>query len=324
MAFVAQSVKIVLFQKDYFVRSRRVSSNIRLLTRNGLHYLPVKDVLEILEYDILRSNKTSFSITDGSELITLPRNGSLVRREATTFRIDPVVWFQKCRFLSLRSINRIFNVDTILNLKAKRVCIRQPGRMFITLAGDTLRSLSRLLNTTTVRLKAVNRNLREPIPSGTKVIIPMIPFDPMDTARPSSRSRAKIKQEPELAPAIIKLGSSLRGTPYKFGAAPYPASKRFDCSSYLQYIFGKNGVRLPRTSRTQARRGRSLTRSEIEPGDLIFFRRDRYSDNRVGHVGMDIGNGKMLNTYKSPPGVTVTTWRRPYWLNRYITAREIL
>ncbi|WP_236703477.1 C40 family peptidase [Paenibacillus xylanivorans] len=81
---------------------------------------------------------------------------------------------------------------------------------------------------------------------------------------------------------------------------------------------------MPRTSSSQAQNGRKITQKEIEAGDLIFFRRDRYSDNRIGHVGVDIGNGNMINTYQSPPGVTITKWRRPYWLKRYVTVREIL
>ncbi|WP_231571624.1 hypothetical protein [Gordoniibacillus kamchatkensis] len=55
--------------------------------------------------------------------------------------------------------------------------------------------------------------------------------------------------------------------------------------------------------------------AQIEPGDLIFFRRDRYSHYRIGHVGVDIGNCFILSTYKSPPGVTITKWRSPYCSN---------
>jgi undecaprenyl-diphosphatase len=45
---------------------------------------------------------------------------------------------------------------------------------------------------------------------------------------------------------------------------------------------------LPRTSRAQARVGKAIRQNDIEPGDLIFFRRDRYSDNRIGHVGYEL------------------------------------
>ncbi|MGW9527680.1 NlpC/P60 family protein [Paenibacillus terrae] len=317
-------IKLVLFQRDYFVRRRRVFNRVHLINQNNINYLPFSSVLEILEYDILRSNRKDLSVTDGSQFLTIPKQGAIARREGVSFEIDPFLIVNKQRYLSFSSINRLFNVDLVLIIKSKQVTIRQPGRFLITAKGDTLKLLARLLNTTVKQLLSVNKNLKEPITPGTKVRIPTIRFNNAPSSQASRKKKVKIKQNQELAPAIIALGRQLRGTPYMFGAGPYPRSKKFDCSSYIQYIFGRNGVALPRTSRAQAGAGRRINQNQIEPGDLIFFRRDRYSDNRIGHVGLDIGNGQMLNTYKSPPGVTVTFWKDPYWLTRYVTAREVL
>ncbi|MGW8957935.1 NlpC/P60 family protein [Paenibacillus sp. NPDC055715] len=317
-------IKLVLFQRDYFVRRRRVFNRVRLINQNKINYLPFSSVLEILEYDVLRSNRKDLSVTDGSQFLTIPIQGATARREGVSFEIDPFLIINKQRFISFPSINRLFNVDLVLNMKSKQVTVRQPGRFLITAKGDTLQLLARLLNTTVKRLLSVNKNLKEPITPGTKVTIPTIRFNNTLTSQASRKKKVKTKQNQELAPAIIALGRQLRGTPYRFGAGPYPRTRVFDCSSYIQYIFGRNGVVLPRTSRAQARAGRSINQNQIEAGDLIFFRRDRYSDNRIGHVGLDIGNGQMLNTYKSPPGVTITFWKDPYWLTRYVTAREIL
>ncbi|WP_236708029.1 NlpC/P60 family protein [Brevibacillus choshinensis] len=251
--------------------------------------------------------------------------GIFAKREGVSFRIDHLLVVKNERFVSLRSISRLFNVDAKFCLTKKRVVIRQPGRFFVTLRGDTLQSISRLLNTTVKKLLAVNTTLREPIASGIKVIIPTVGFRSLPRKRTTKTNKTlTIKQQTELAGPIISLGRSLLGTKYKFGARPYPISRRFDCSSYIQYIFKQNGIHLPRTSRAQASSGRSIQQRNVEPGDLIFFRRNRYSDNRIGHVGIDIGNGRMLNTYKSPPGVTITRWRSPLWLKRYVKAREII
>ncbi|WP_236703478.1 LysM peptidoglycan-binding domain-containing protein [Paenibacillus xylanivorans] len=197
--------------------------------------------MEILEYDILKNCTNSILITDGSELVTIPKNGAIAKREGVSFRIDPLVMINKERLISLRSVNRLLNVDFLVNRKAKRVSIRQPGRFIITIKGDTFKKLSRLLNTSVKKLLSVNKDLKEPIPPGIKVTIPTIDFDAVHQRK--STGRAKIKQEPEKAPAIIALGRSLMGTGYQFGAGPYPRSKRFDCSSFTQYIFGKNELR---------------------------------------------------------------------------------
>lgn len=314
---------IFLSQKDFFENIRRTFKNKTLIVQNGIGYLALDDVLEILEYDLKGGNARFHFATDGSEFVSLPRSGGIARREDVNFRIDPLITDQGKLYVSLRSINRLFNVDVSADLVKRQVFIRQPALFFITFKGDTLRSLTKLLNTTVNKLLALNKNLTEPIPAGIRVRIPTTQPNSPTNKGITKKSTVRIKQT-EKAPAIISLGRTLLGTRYQFGAAPYPRSKRFDCSSYLQYIFGKSGVALPRTSRTQATVGKRIRQRDIEPGDVLFFRRPRYSDNRIGHCGVDIGNGRMLNTYSSPPGVTITRWKDPYWLSRYITAREIL
>lgn len=317
-------VRLVLFQRDFFTKRRRVFNKISLINRNNINYLPLRDVLEILEFDNFKVTPRTITVTDGSEFVVIPKKGITAQKEGISLNIDRVITINNVQFISVRSINRLFNVDLTYNALKKQVCIRQPGRFFIVLRGDTLRIIAMLLNTSIKGVLSINKNLREPLPEGIKIKIPTMDIDTLPKNRVKSNKAAKIKQQPELASKITALGRTLIGIPYKFGAGPYPRSKRFDCSSYIQYIFGKNGIRLPRTSRAQSRSGRSIKQSDVEPGDLIFFRRDRYSDNRIGHVGMDIGKGKMLNTYQSPPGVTITRWKTPYWLRRYVTAREVL
>ncbi|TXK72259.1 C40 family peptidase [Paenibacillus sp. N3.4] len=200
---------------------------------------------------------------------------------------------------------------------------KTPAIFFITFRGDTFRILTELLNTTLKKLLAANPQLKEPFPANTRIRIPTTqPNSPRSLEKPR-KSIVKIKQT-EKAPAIIRLGRSLLGTRYRFGAGPYPRSRRFDCSSYLQYILVKTESCYQRTSGQQAIVGKRINQRDVEAGDILFFRRPRYSDNRIGHCGVDIGNGQMLNTYQSPPGVTITRWRDPYWLSRYITAREVL
>jgi peptidoglycan endopeptidase LytE len=320
-------VQLILFQKDFFEDTRRVINNIDLVINNKKNYISLESVLEILEYDYFRKTPQQFVVTDGSEFVTIPRTGSIARREGVSFRIDPLFKDRGNLFLSLRSINRLFNVDVSFFLSQKRVRINQPGKFFITFRGDTLKSIARLLNTTIKKVLSLNKNLKEPIPSNVRVIIPTESFEVKSKMNPVSArrvKRVKIKQAPDVAPAIISLGRRLIGKPYQFGAGPFPRSRKFDCSSYIQYIFRRNGVNLPRTTRSQARVGKTIPLRDVEPGDLIFFRRDRYSDNRIGHVGIDIGGGRMLNTYSSPPGVTVTSWRAPFWRKRYVTTKEIL
>jgi peptidoglycan DL-endopeptidase CwlO len=83
------------------------------------------------------------------------------------------------------------------------------------------------------------------------------------------------------------------GDPYVWAAAGPDA---FDCSGLVQYAYAGAGVRLPHSSRLQAQTGTPVPRSQLQPGDLVFF----YSP--VSHVGIYVGDGQMVHasTYGQP------------------------
>lgn len=103
-----------------------------------------------------------------------------------------------------------------------------------------------------------------------------------------------------LADRIIKLGEKFMGTPYTFGA-PAGQTDTFDCSSFVQYLFGQNGIKLPRTSRQQSTLGITIPRDQIQKGDLLFFKSSN-SDGTVRHVGIYAGNDLILHIW-GPKGV---------------------
>ena len=125
------------------------------------------------------------------------------------------------------------------------------------------------------------------------------------------------------ADKIIDLGLKYLGTPYKFGA-PAGSTKVFDCSSFVQYVYKRNGISLPRTSRSQAKVGHYVKRSELRKGDLVFFWTSRTGRGKIGHVAIYMGNGKILHTYRKGIGVTVSKLNSKYWSSHYVTARRVL
>ncbi|MDF2721224.1 MAG: NlpC/P60 family protein [Paenibacillus sp.] len=115
--------------------------------------------------------------------------------------------------------------------------------------------------------------------------------------------------------ALIAKGKTYMGTPYKFGAKT-GATASFDCSSFTQYLYELQGITLPRESIQQSKAGTYVKRSDLQPGDLVFF----YSP--VHHVGIYIGNGKILHTY-GDPGVTIDDLDSGWWDEHYTTARRV-
>jgi murein DD-endopeptidase / murein LD-carboxypeptidase len=120
---------------------------------------------------------------------------------------------------------------------------------------------------------------------------------------------------------IITLGKKYLGVKYLFGA-PSGSTSAFDCSSFIQYIFGKNGINLPRVSSAQALKGVKVAKGSLKVGDLVFFKVAR-TGNKIGHVGIYVGNNKILHTYGST-GVTYSSISSGYWKSHYVTARRVL
>ncbi|TGE33981.1 NlpC/P60 family protein [Desulfosporosinus sp. Sb-LF] len=117
---------------------------------------------------------------------------------------------------------------------------------------------------------------------------------------------------------IISTAKQNLGVRYQWGGAKPETG--FDCSGFVSYVFGQNGISLPRISRDQFTVGTGVNYEDLQPGDLVFFSLD--GDNIVDHVGIYLGNGQFINA-SSSKGVTVYTIG-PYWKSYYVGARRVL
>ena len=107
------------------------------------------------------------------------------------------------------------------------------------------------------------------------------------------------------------------GTPYRFGGA---SMRGIDCSAFVQRVFRAVGVDLPRTASRQYELGCVVSRDELVPGDLLFFR-DTYRRG-ISHVGIFIGRSRFIHAARR--GVTISKLSSRYWARRFATARRLL
>jgi len=120
-------------------------------------------------------------------------------------------------------------------------------------------------------------------------------------------------------PEAIRLSSLLfYGTPYRFGGS---SSHALDCSGFVQKVFRANGIELPRDSRAQAKYGYKVSLSELKPGDLLFFK--TYKQD-VSHVGIYIGDGKMIHAARRGGGVKISSIYDPYYIQRFLFAKRVI
>jgi cell wall-associated NlpC family hydrolase len=114
------------------------------------------------------------------------------------------------------------------------------------------------------------------------------------------------------------------GTPYRYGGES-PA-EGFDCSGFVQYVFGRHGVELPRTSSQQVSAGRPAPKeiTALQPGDLMFF---AAGGRRVDHVAIYAGDGRIIHASAGAGTVRyddVDTDRGAWYLRRFVTSRRVL
>lgn len=122
-----------------------------------------------------------------------------------------------------------------------------------------------------------------------------------------------------LGEQLVALAKQYLGTPYVLGGNG-PSS--FDCSGFTKYIYAQFGYSLNRTATDQLQNGVSISRDELQPGDLVFF---RYRTSKpVSHVGIYIGGGEFIHASTNRYVVQIDQMNSGHYANVFVYARRIL
>ena len=147
----------------------------------------------------------------------------------------------------------------------------------------------------------------------------LVPAAEVVTAEPESEVDAAAL----VAARTLSAAAELVGSPYRWGGST-PAG--FDCSGFIQFVFRRQGIELPRVSRDQARAGRAMPTSleNLAPGDLLFFAQ---GGPTIDHVAMYAGDGRIVHSSRSGYGVRydeLSGARGRYYARHLVAVRRVI
>lgn len=121
------------------------------------------------------------------------------------------------------------------------------------------------------------------------------------------------------ASELVVSAMGFLGVPYKRGGNS--AETGFDCSGFVRAMYQQTiGLMLPRTANQQAQATQEIDKSELQPGDLVFFNTLRRA---FSHVGIYVGDNKFIHAPKPGAQVRVEDMRVGYWRTRFNGARRV-
>ncbi len=121
---------------------------------------------------------------------------------------------------------------------------------------------------------------------------------------------------------IISTSNSLIGSKYRYGGIS--PSKGFDCSGFTYYVFKKNNITLPHSSREQSKIGKKIKIENAKEGDLVFFKHKR----KINHVGIVVSNSKghliIIHSTTSEGVKKDDILNSKYWKKRLTFATDVI
>ena len=142
-----------------------------------------------------------------------------------------------------------------------------------------------------------------------------------DSYKKDSNSKVVRSNKGGSGSAVAQAAYNYLGERYVWGSAQPGVG--FDCSGLTSYLYNKVcGISLYRNSAAQSNNGYPVSKSNLKQGDLLFFSTN--GSGNISHVGIYVGNGKMIHASTPSTGVIISDIDSNYYSNTFVTARRIL
>jgi cell wall-associated NlpC family hydrolase len=295
----------------------QIPNKLPLVSQNGVQYVNAKKLVELLGFQSeWNADSSSYMIGDKDVNFVLKINSREAQKEGEMIKLaSPPIIINQSAYIPLSALGDLFQQDMSYRVSDNHLIVQGNQKD---------------LN---YSIKSVNGDyldFADDPDDPNKLEDQQAPLTLTSDLSVMKNLNVKIKTTGVLPnidiPRLVKKSQQYLGVNYMFGAKPYPQSAAFDCSSFIQYIFAKQGITLNRFSRDQAKQGMTVSRKNLRVGDLLFFNvPGRFkSSNMVGHVGLYLGNKKMIHANTEPKSVVqITSIDKDYWKRDFLSARRV-
>ena len=119
---------------------------------------------------------------------------------------------------------------------------------------------------------------------------------------------------------LLEDAQYFKGGKYVWGGT---TPEGFDCSGYVQYLYKKHNINLPRTAWQQSKQGQVIEKHKLQKGDLLFFLTDKKRGIPITHVGIYIGNGNFIHAASKKKGIIISPLTHGSYAKTFVSARRI-
>lgn len=117
---------------------------------------------------------------------------------------------------------------------------------------------------------------------------------------------------------VVAIAKKYLSVPYRFGGT---TPSGFDCSGFAAFVYDKVGISLPRTSEDQYRAGATVSRANLQPGDMVFFQNTYKSG--ISHSGIYLGNNQFISATTSR-GIAIDSLSSSYWAPKFVSGKRFI
>jgi len=285
--------QLVLASKSHVVRK---SESLQSIARK--YHVSVDELKSV-------NNLTASHVSKGTRLMIPSHAESHHKKSVASARQDSykVVKGDTLPRIAKKTGVKMADIRNLNGLKGNRI---KPGQVLVLAAAEPV---ARPVNTN--RLQLINKDLL----NEQELTDTLAELTDLESDRPVDL--AKTLEANQAISSLKKSAYSFLGARYRFGGSSRSA---LDCSSFTQQVFREQSVKLPRTAREQFYVGNEVMRGDLKKGDLVFFQ--TYA-SFPSHVGIYLGNRKMIHASSREHRVVISTMDTPYYLSRYLGARRM-